>query len=41
MLHIEFCLQMSEAADASAVEQTMSELLFHVETNIARESSPL
>ena len=36
------CLvQMSEAAGVSAEEQTMSELLFHVESAIARDSPPL
>lgn len=34
-------VQMSDAADVNAIEQTMSELLFHVESNIARESPPL
>lgn len=34
-------LQMSEAAEVNAIEQTMSELLFHVDSNIVRDSPPL
>jgi len=34
-------MQMSEAAEVNAIEQTMSEILFHVDTNIIRDSPPL
>lgn len=32
---------MSEAAEVNAMEQTMSEILFHIESNVIREASPL
>ena len=32
---------MSEAAEVNAIEQTMSELLFHVESNVVKDSPPL
>lgn len=33
--------QMSDAVTVAAVEQTMSEMLFHVENSLAREASPI
>ena len=36
-----FILQISDAVKVAAVEQSMSEMLFHVENNVARESSPI
>ena len=34
-------LQMSDVVTVAAVEQTMSEMLFHIENTLARESSPI